>query len=141
MAIDKSCLQYGLTESERGQFNEQGYFMIENALTPAQVSALTEATDRIYAQKVAEGHDAKTALFYPNFIPDSSLYQDLVDYEKVLPKVWDILSWNIYLYHAHLIVTPPNGQAPNDNTFGWHQDSGRTNIEMEGDPRPRLSLK
>ena len=142
MAIrDASCLQYSLTDSERQQFNEQGYFMIENALSPAQVTALTAATDGIYAQNVAEGHDPKTALFYPNFIPDDTLYQDLVDYEKVLPKVWDILGWNIYLYHAHLIVTPPNGQAPDNKTFGWHQDSGRTNVEMESDPRPRLSLK
>lgn len=142
MAIrDASCLQYSLTDSERQQFNEQGYFMIENALSPEQVAVLTKTTDRIYEQKVAEGHDPKTALFYPNFIPDDTLYQDLVDYEKVLPKVWDILGWNIYLYHAHLIVTPPNGQTPDDKTFGWHQDSGRTNIEMESDPRPRLSLK
>ncbi|HRW10185.1 MAG TPA: phytanoyl-CoA dioxygenase family protein [Caldilineaceae bacterium] len=141
MAIDATCLQYGLTDSERQQFNEQGFFMIEDALSPAQVTALTAKTDEIYATKVAEGHDPQTALFYPNFIPDSELYQDLVDYEKILPKVWDILGWNIYLYHAHLIVTPPNGQAPNDKTFGWHQDSGRTNVEMEGDPRPRLSLK
>ncbi|MBX3015052.1 MAG: phytanoyl-CoA dioxygenase family protein [Caldilineaceae bacterium] len=142
MAIrDASCLQYSLTDSERQQFNEQGYFMIEDALSPDQVTALTAVTDRVYAQKVAAGHDTKTSLFYPNFIPDHTLFQNLVDYEKVLPKVWDILGWNIYLYHAHLIVTPPNGQAPNDNTFGWHQDSGRTNVELEGDPRPRLSLK
>lgn len=142
MAIrDAACLQYSLTDQERRQFNEQGYFMIEDALSPAQVAALTETTDRIYAQKVAEGHDQTKALFYPNFIPDSPLYQDLVDYEKVLPKVWDILGWNIYLYHAHLIVTPPTGQAPDNKTFSWHQDSGRANVEMESDPRPRLSLK
>ena len=142
MAIrDASCLQYSLTDRERQQFNEQGYFMIEDALSADQVAALTAATDRIYAQKVADGHDSKTALFYPNFIPDDTLYQELVDYEKVLPKVWDILGWNIYLYHAHLIVTPPNGQTPDNKTFGWHQDSGRTNVEMESDPRPRLSLK
>ncbi len=138
---DKSCLQYSLTEQERKQFDEQGYFMIENALSPEQVAILTQSTDRIYAAKVAEGHNPTTALFYPNFIPDDTLFQDLVDYEKVLPKVWDILGWNIYLYHAHLIVTPPNEQAPDAKTFGWHQDSGRTNVELEGDPRARLSLK
>lgn len=142
MAInDPACLQYGLTAAERKQFDEQGYFMVENALSPAQVAALTEMTDQIYQRKLSEGADAKKALFYPNFIPDSPLYQDLVDYEKILPKVWDILGWNIYLYHAHLIVTPPTGLPQDDKTFGWHQDSGRMNIEMESNPRPRLSLK
>ncbi len=28
-----------------------------------------------------------------------------------------------------------------DQTFGWHQDSGRVNVEMESHPRPRLALK
>jgi ectoine hydroxylase-related dioxygenase (phytanoyl-CoA dioxygenase family) len=64
-----------------------------------------------------------------------------VDEPRVLPKVWGILGWNIYLYHAHLIVTPPTGLPPDDKTFGWHQDSGRVNVEMESHPRPRLSLK
>lgn len=138
---DTSCLQHSLTPAEREEFNERGYFAVENALSADQVAALTAKTDEIHAKKLAEGHDPKKALFYPNFIPDSSLYQDLVDYEKILPKIWDILGWNIYLYHAHLIVTPPSGLAPDNKTFGWHQDSGRVNVEMESHPRPRLSLK
>ena len=142
MAIrDTTCLQHGLTEAEREEFNKTGILTVENALSPEQVAALTAKTDHIYERKIAEGHDQTKALFYPNFIPDSPLYADLVDYEKILPKVWGILGWNIYLYHAHLIVTPPSGQPQDNKTFGWHQDSGRTNVEMERDPRPRLSLK
>lgn len=58
-----------------------------------------------------------------------------------MPKVWDILGWNIYLYHAHLIVTPPTGLSESSKTFGWHQDSGRINRDIETSPRPRISLK
>jgi ectoine hydroxylase-related dioxygenase (phytanoyl-CoA dioxygenase family) len=130
-----------LTEEERRQFNETGILIIEDALSPAQVAQATTIVDRIYAAKVAEGHDPRRALFYPNFIPDDPFFADLVDYERVLPKVWGILGWNIYLYHAHLIVTAPLGQPPDDKTFSWHQDSGRVNKEMESHPRPRLSLK
>jgi ectoine hydroxylase-related dioxygenase (phytanoyl-CoA dioxygenase family) len=139
--MQPSCLAYRLTDEERRQFNEQGFLMIEKALSPEQIAALTAASDRIYAAKVAAGHDSTKALFYPNFIPDDDLFFDLVDYEKVVPKVWGILGWNIYLYHAHLIVTPPSDQPPDEKTFGWHQDSGRVNAEMESHPRPRLSLK
>jgi ectoine hydroxylase len=141
MGIDPSCLQYRLTDAERRHFDEQGYLIVEDALSPGQVSTLTEIVDRIHGEKVAAGFDAKKALFYPNFIPDSPLFADLVDYEKILPRVWGILGWNIYLYHAHLIVTPPSGQPKDDKTFGWHQDSGRVNVEIECHPRPRLSLK
>lgn len=115
--------------------------MLENILTSAQVASLTEASDRIFDAKIKAGHDPTKSLFYPNFIPDDPLFADLVDYEKIVPKVWGILGWNIYLYHAHLIVTPPSGQPQDDRTFGWHQDSGRVNVEMESHPRPRLSLK
>jgi ectoine hydroxylase-related dioxygenase (phytanoyl-CoA dioxygenase family) len=136
-----SCLEHRLTERERIIFNETGLLMVEDALSSEQVAALTAASDRLYTQKLMEGHDATKALFYPNFIPDDLLFADLVDYEKILPKVWGLLGWNIYLYHAHLIVTPPCGQAQDDRTFGWHQDSGRVNQEIECHPRPRLSLK
>lgn len=134
-------LQYQLTDEEKQTFNETGILMIEDALSPEHVAALTAACDEIAEKKFAGGADPKKALFYPNFIPDNPLFADLVDYEKIFPKVWGILGWNIYLYHAHLIVTPPSGQPVDDKTFGWHQDSGRVNIEMESHPRPRLSLK
>jgi hypothetical protein len=139
--LDVSCLQYRLTDAERQEFNETGLLTIEDALSPEQVFQATAIVDRIYAAKLEEGHDARKALFYPNFIPDDPFFANLVDYEKVLPKVWGILGWNIYLYHAHLIVTHSVGQPPDNKTFGWHQDSGRVNLEMETHPRPRLSLK
>jgi ectoine hydroxylase len=141
MFMNPACLQYRLTDEERDIFNEKGYLIVENALSQQQIDLLTAETDRIYERKIRDGHDPKTALFYPNFIPDHEAFLNLVDYEKILPKVWGILGWNIYLYHAHMIVTPPNGQTKNDKTFGWHQDSGRVNWEMESHPRPRLSLK
>ena len=139
--MNPSCLKYRLTDNERRIFNEHGLLIVENALSPEQTGALTAVSDRLYAQKLTEGHDPGKALFYPNFIPDDPLFAALVDHEKILPKVWGLLGWNLYLYHAHLIVTPPTGQQPDDKTFGWHQDSGRVNQEIESHPRPRLSLK
>ena len=136
-----ACLKDRLTDDERQTFNETGMLTVDNALSPEQVKLLTAASDRLYAEKVAAGHDPTKALFYPDFIRHDPLFLDLVDYGKILPKVWGILGWNIYLYHAHLIVTPPTGQAKDDKTFGWHQDSGHVNRDIETSPRPRLSLK
>jgi hypothetical protein len=145
--MDPTCLQYRLTEEERDRFNRDGILSIPGALSSAQVAALTRVTDGMYTRKLREGHDPHKALFYPNFIPEDDGFLELVDYPPVLPKVWGILGWNIYLYHCHLIITPP---LPADQrvagpevakTFGWHQDSGRVNVEIECHPRPRLSLK
>jgi ectoine hydroxylase-related dioxygenase (phytanoyl-CoA dioxygenase family) len=139
--MDVSCLEHCLTEEERKTFEETGVLVVENALSSKHVDALTAASDAIFERKLTDGQDPRKALFYPNFIPDDELFLNLVDYPKVFPKVWGILGWNIYLYHAHLIVTPPAGGEPDDKTFGWHQDSGRVNAEIECHPRPRLSLK
>jgi hypothetical protein len=140
--MDVDCLQYRLTGEERRTFEETGVLSIEDALSHEQVAALTAVTDRIHEHALAAGKaEPSKSYFHPNFIPADPLYADLVDHRKVLPKVWGILGWNIYLYHAHLIVTPPSGQPRDDKTFGWHQDSGRVNVEMETHPRPRLSLK
>ena len=136
-----TCLNYRLTLAEKRTFDETGLLILDNVLSPDKVAALTVASDRIFESKLAAGHDLTKALFYPNFIPEDPLFADLVDYERTLPKVWGILGWNIYLYHAHLIVTPPLNQPKEDKTFGWHQDSGRVNQEIESHPRPRLSLK
>src|ERR1700722_7896258 len=139
--MNVSCLRDHLTDDERQIFNETGMLTVENALSPERVKSLTAASDRLYGEKVAVGHDPTKALFYPDFIRHDPLFLDLVDHGKILPKVWGILGWNIYLYHAHLIVTPPTGRPKDDKTFGWHQDSGHVNRDMETSPRPRLSLK
>jgi ectoine hydroxylase len=139
--MDQSCLQYKLTQEERETFERTGYLILENALSPEQVNSLTQVVDGIFEKKVEDGHNPKHAMFLTNFIPEHEHFLNLVDYEKTLPKVIDILGWNIYLYHAHLIVTPPSGLPRNNKTFGWHQDSGRVNRDIEVHPRPRLSLK
>jgi len=139
--VDVSSLQHRLSEDERRTFDETGLLVVEDALCAEQVKALTAAADQLYAEKVAAGHDRTKALFYPDFIRHDAQFLELVDYGKILPKVWGILGWNIYLYHAHLIVTPPTGRPKDDKTFGWHQDSGHVNQDIETSPRPRLSLK
>ncbi|MHB8637106.1 MAG: phytanoyl-CoA dioxygenase family protein [Fimbriimonadaceae bacterium] len=139
--MSETWLKHRITPEEKATFEDTGLLTIENALSPDRVVALTEATDKIHRRYLEDGFEPTGALFHPNFIPESELFQELVDYGKVLPKVWGILGWNIYLYHAHMIVTPPSGKPRDDKTLGWHQDSGRANKEMESHPRPRLSLK
>ena len=53
--MNPSCLEHRLTESEQRTFNETGLLMVENALSPEQVVALTNASDRLYTPKVTEG--------------------------------------------------------------------------------------
>ncbi|MEZ4664485.1 MAG: hypothetical protein R2911_43690 [Caldilineaceae bacterium] len=124
--LNPSCLENRLTDAERAQFDENGFFMIENALSAEQVSALTKVVDRIFEAKQAAGEAPGGRLFYGNFIPDSPLFLDLVDY-RTCPGKQDILGWNISL------SCPPDcdralWRSGNDNA-GWH----RTAAHNHGD--------
>jgi hypothetical protein len=89
--INQSCLEHRLTADERERFSENGYLIIEYALNAVQVEQLTAAADAAFSSSLESGHDPKAALFYPNFIPDNPIFADLVDYERIVPKVWGIL--------------------------------------------------
>lgn len=142
--MDERCLEYRLTEQERADFERDGYFIVENALEPDRVARLIAATDRVAEEARAQrGLAPGDKLAVNDFIGKDADYVELIDWYKTFPKVWDILGWNIQIYHSHLNVTPPmaaiNGQQ--DKGLSWHQDSARLNMELETSPRPRISLK
>ena len=141
--MNADCLRYRLTEAERRQFNEQGFLPLPGVLPEARVRELTAIVDGYFAEARRNGLGPHERLFMPNFLGRDAAFAELLDWPRVLPKVWGLLVWNIYSYHSHLIVTPPRdpSQLEERKRLGWHQDSGRVNVEMESHPRPRLSLK
>ena len=142
--MDEACLQHRLTEEERRRFDSQGFLIVPGVLPEAKVAALVEAADRIDAEwrpkRDLKPHQPLNVL--DAFGMDDE-FLDLLDLPATFMRVVDILGWHIQLYHSHLIVTPPlpSGFEPPRPRLGWHQDSGRLNIELEGEPRPRVSLK
>jgi ectoine hydroxylase len=142
--MDRACLEYCLTENERREFDENGFFVVEDALPPSLVAALTAVVDRLDAQyRPAMGRGPHELLNLLDFIGKDELFLELLDWPKTFPKVWGILGWHIQLYHSHMNVTPPlpPGEAPVKKRMQWHQDSGRLNADLETNPRPRISLK
>ena len=148
------------------------YVVVRDALSASDACDLRAALDDVNAVKLAE--DAarpdpahrdipyRMAIFsQANSLGMNPTVLDLIRNSRILPKVVDILGWNISLYHAHANITPgpdanglvvdgqgratpqlarrpPRGQ---EKTFGWHQDTSRVNIEMDAHPGPRLSVK
>ena len=142
--MNGECLNHLLTEEERNHFQEQGYLYVPNALTSDMVNRLLNAVDKIHSNALSTGRAKPNNHWgFSNFLGEDDAFLELVDMPTTLPKVWGILGWNIYLYHAHMHVKPPAPAEAQDGDgwLEWHQDSGRVNIEMETHPRPRLSLK
>jgi ectoine hydroxylase len=138
-----------LTPEERQQFEDQGYLTIRNALTPQQVERFLQIHERIYQEEKTAGRLAPAggvsnrsdAMHTFAFILRDPAYLELLDLPTTFPKIWGILGWNIYMYHCHIDQHPPLPE-PLPPVWGWHQDGGRQNLEIETEPtRPRLSVK
>ena len=142
--MDPSCLAHCLTASERTFFDEQGYLIIENALSPEHIEALTHLCDRLIAEKrQAENLGPHDAVDIADILGRDPSLVELIDWETTFPKAWGILGWNICIYHSGLLVTPPVDphRPASDASVAWHQDSMRVNDEIGVSPRPRLSIK
>ena len=114
--MDSTCLQYTLTEEERRQFAEDGFFIVRDVLPRDLVAQLIPIVDRLAAEyrpkKGLEKHQMHN-LF--DFIGKDELFLELLDWPKTFAKVFGILGWHIQLYHSHLIVTPPlDGVVPSN---------------------------
>ncbi|RKU31333.1 hypothetical protein C6497_02245 [Candidatus Poribacteria bacterium] len=142
--MDIQCLEYCLTEDEKQKFEDNGFIIVEDAIPEDKVEKLIAAFDRVGAEHLGKDELPSDASFnILDFVGRDEIFIELLDWYKTFPKVWGILGWNIKLYHSHLIALPPMPEEEREKKrrLGWHQDSGRLNIELEGNPRPRVSLK
>jgi ectoine hydroxylase len=167
----ESYARHRLSPAERRQFADEGWLMVDDALSEAEVADLTRVLDDAHHQKMHEDIDPshpdamnRMAVFSPaNRLSNSEVVQRLLTCPAVFPKIVDILGWNIGIYHAHANVSPPrapgdvvrDGQfraigdiqkrpSPDEEpTHGFHQDAARVNAEMEtaNHITPRLSVK
>ena len=142
--MDEVCLQHRLTEAERARFDAEGFLIVPGVLPAAKVEELAAAAARIDGEwRQRRGLKPHQPLNLLDAIGKDAAFLELLDLPHTFMRVVDILGWHIQLYHSHLIVTPPlpAGHQPRRRRLGWHQDSGRLNLELEGAPRPRVSLK
>ncbi len=141
--MDSSWLEYCATAEQLSAFNDTGYLIVEDAISPEMTDALEKIADRIdAAERAKNGLGPHKLLSKFRTVIEDDLLLELLDNKKVFPLLWDILGWNIQLYISHLIMYPP--EPPDAERIrkgaGWHQDGGRPIPEMER-PHPRLSLK
>ena len=127
--MDISCLNHCMTIDERTKFERDGFLVVRDAMPPNMVADFTEMVETIEPGV--------------NCVGKHDLFLELIDLPTILPKVWDILSWNIHLYHTHYSPKPPLPPEERDkkNRLHWHQDSGRVTLDMESIPAPRVSVK
>jgi ectoine hydroxylase len=118
----------------REDFERDGFVVVPMALDGAALRRLEAAVDRVWEVEAA----SKGPLHRLGFVGLDEAFIELVDHRVCLSLVTEVLGSNIYVYHCHLDVHPPQQAA--EPQWRWHQDGGRQNVEL-GSPRPRLSVK
>jgi ectoine hydroxylase-related dioxygenase (phytanoyl-CoA dioxygenase family) len=117
-------------------FERDGFAVIPEALSPDEVERLGAAVDRVYA---AERGDDGGPLHLLAFCGREAAFLELLDHPSTMALVVDALGPNVFMYHCHLDVHPPEPDLA--RPWMWHQDGGVVNRDLEGSPRPRLSVK
>jgi ectoine hydroxylase len=131
----RTCVSAVVTD-RRTAFERDGYVVLTDVLSGVELRRLSDAVGRVWN---ANGPQNGAVLHELAFLGLDRSFLELVDHPAVLPLVLDLLGWNIYVYHCHLDVHPPQPPPPSLQ-WRWHQDGGRQNVDLES-PRPRLSVK
>jgi len=117
-----------------------GYATLKGALSPDRVADLSGAVDDVWRRhRVEPAAPGAAPLHLLAFLREDPQFLDLVDHRSVLQLITKVLGPNIFMYHCHLDVHPP--ETSGRSRWMWHQDGGVQNRDLETDPRPRLSLK
>ena len=131
----------GLTDAQRTAFDRDGFLILRGALSPGEVERLDLAAERVWWQhRNAPPRRGAEALHLLAFVGADEAFLSLLDHPVTLPAVVDLLGWNIFMHHCHLDIHPPEPPEA-EPRWMWHQDGGRQNLELETDPRPRMSVK
>jgi ectoine hydroxylase-related dioxygenase (phytanoyl-CoA dioxygenase family) len=140
MALSETMQVAGLTAEQRETFEREGYLVVPGALDPEHVDRLTGSVDRVWeANREGPPVAGAEALHLLGFCGSDRRFLEMLDHPAMLPLVVDLLGWNIFMYHCHLDVHPPEPDA--EQPWMWHQDGGVMNRDLESDPRPRMSVK
>jgi ectoine hydroxylase len=130
-----------MTADERAGFERDGYLLVAGVLDARRVAFYASVLDDLYQRQRRNGLlSAGGALHQLSAVATCPELAPLVDHPRILGLVWSVAGWNLHVDHCHIDIHPPAGAEP-PSRFGWHQDGGRQNRELETDPRPRLSVK
>jgi ectoine hydroxylase-related dioxygenase (phytanoyl-CoA dioxygenase family) len=127
-----------MTDEQRQSFDEQGFIVIKDFFSQAELDRLLRAIDEVAGRVRAEkGLSEDDPFALRNALTHHDAFLDLIDNSRMLPLVVDAIGWNIQIRTTHLDYRPPypEGLVPGelgtgdgaDQTAGyknlvWHPD-------------------
>jgi len=97
-----------MTEEQERDFEEKGFIILENFLTPEETQRLSDAADEVVERIQKEkGLPPETQFQIRNALAKHEAFLDLIDHPRMLPLVVDAIGWNIQIRTSHLDYRPP----------------------------------
>ena len=119
-----------LTPEQERQFEEDGFFLVEDALSPQEVEELLGIIEEFYERYKRERNLGPHDPFQMrNIVALHPVFKKVMDHPGMLPLVVDLMGFNIQLRTSHLDVRPPQPAAVAEKELGspesffpWHAD-------------------
>ena len=124
-----------LTDAQREEFEENGYFIVRSVLDGDMIDRLTEAGDRLMASFEYNGYYAHKR----DGLVQEPVFAELTSQTTAIPLIIQLLGTNIHITNTALIYKHP--QPPEKlESRGWHRDAGIF-LDLGYKNCPRVGLK
>jgi ectoine hydroxylase-related dioxygenase (phytanoyl-CoA dioxygenase family) len=127
-----------MTAEQERAFDEEGFVILENFLTPEELARLSAAADEVIARIQKEkGLPPETHFQIRNALAQHDAFLDLVDHPRIVPLVVDAIGWNIQIRTTHLDYRPPYPDDMRAGAVGTgrgaDQEAGYRNVTWHPD--------
>ena len=138
-----------MTPEQARQFDEDGFFLIEDALTADEIKTLLavidEADQKFRSERNLGPHDP---FQIRNIVAYHPTFRNMVDHPKILPYVVDGIGYNIQIRTSHMDVRPPHAERNVQHALGerasffpWHSDGPNYGWPTVQDMIPFMEVK
>lgn len=116
-----------LSDDQRAEFDQNGFLILEEALSPAEVQkylALVDGLDqRLERSFNGQPRQPGEPLEVRNSVAVEPGLLDLLMHERTFPAILDLMGYNVCVTTSHVFVRPPTpGAATEFKAIGWHKD-------------------
>src|SRR4051812_30416741 len=131
-------------DEQVARFEEDGYLVVEGAVSLDTVERVRAAADRIVSEEAPAGRwigkpeTVPKRVEYRGLFNLDDAFMDLLAPPKLFPLVVRILSPNIHMMSSQLVYQHPN-QPPQADNGGWHRDLIGSSEDLGYDATPRMA--
>ena len=135
-----------IAQSDINFFDQNGFLIVRNALDTKQVENLITAGDRLINSEEKTNRQCTNNGRYDGFrntITLDPIFMELIDHERILPTVVQLLGSSLKVMTSHLIYKyPDEEEAPDSYRIpGWHRDYLMATNDLGNVAIPRLLVK